>query len=513
MSTQSSAGNPPRLTVAMIVRDAEEVLEATLRQIAPIADEIVVVDTGSSDRTRQLALKFPEVSVRDFTWCDDFSAARNFAQQQATGDWIFWIDAGELISSAEAEQLREFVDKTANPANAYAMLIRVPRAPDSIAGEQAARVRLVPNQPGISWRGRVRENLSESLASAGKIVEGLPYRLERSDRDHRTSEKVRKARRNLQLAQLQIQEEGPTPAMLNCLGDAMQTLGDSGGAARCFRQSVQLGDADTIDVLEAYYGLLTALDQEADARDAQLSICLQALQAYPLDAQLLCAMGGYLQGQGRLDLAARSYQTAYQFGQVQPATWHLDEVSEVAAVCYSLTLQFENRDDEARQVLQQALDNSPHSTRLVRQLLDLDVKHGRRDEALEMVRLLPEDTPHREALRSAVRGACMAAAKNWISALAYLQAAYDDGCRDAICLRWLCVALLAGGKDAAAADVVAEWQTLDPHNIEANQYRQLLAHRDQPESSAHHEPHLRFSQTSFPADLARHSTAPAKSRS
>ena len=67
-------------------------------------------------------------------------------------------------------------------------------------------------------------------------------------------------------------------------------------------------------MLEAFYGILAALDQLPGARDKQLALCQEALAAFPFDAQLLCAMGNYLQQQGRIDLACRSFEAAARFG-------------------------------------------------------------------------------------------------------------------------------------------------------------------------------------------------------
>src|SRR6185503_5773742 len=94
-----------RLSVAIIVRDAAEALRLTLASIRDIADEIVVVDTGSTDPSRDVAIEFGTRLVT-FPWSDDFAAARNFARNQVTGDWILWLDAGETLSDEDGRALR-----------------------------------------------------------------------------------------------------------------------------------------------------------------------------------------------------------------------------------------------------------------------------------------------------------------------------------------------------------------------------------------------------------------------
>lgn len=86
----------PTLSVCMIVHDEENTLPRCLKSVEGLADEIVVVDTGPNDKTISLARKF-KARVFHFTWCDDFSAARNLYLKQAAGDWILQIDADEEL--------------------------------------------------------------------------------------------------------------------------------------------------------------------------------------------------------------------------------------------------------------------------------------------------------------------------------------------------------------------------------------------------------------------------------
>ena len=144
-------------------------------------------------------------------------------------------------------------------------------------------------------------------------------------------------------------------------------------------------------------------------------------------------------------------------------------------LCLSLSLELLGEDDEAREVVEQSLAGQNDPVRLRRRLIDLYVKHDRRKEALDQVSLLPAETPHRDALRSAVRGACLAAQKNWVAARAYLQTAYDSGCRDALCLRWLSVALVSTGDLAAAEPILRQWQAAQPGIAEPKRYLDMIA--------------------------------------
>ncbi|MBT2678863.1 glycosyltransferase [Bacillus sp. ISL-35] len=86
----------PFLSVCLIVKDEEKVLSRCLESVNGIADEIIIADTGSVDRTKEIALKYTDM-VYDYKWDEDFSKARNFAASRASGEWIFVIDADEYV--------------------------------------------------------------------------------------------------------------------------------------------------------------------------------------------------------------------------------------------------------------------------------------------------------------------------------------------------------------------------------------------------------------------------------
>jgi tetratricopeptide (TPR) repeat protein len=459
------------LSVAVIVRDDAEALAETLVSVRGLADQSVVLDTGSSDASRTVALE-AGAELFDTPWTDDFSAARNACWRHVRGSWVLWLDAGETVAAESRQPLRDLLSTGVEGDRAYALLVCVPPPVPYAAAEQIARVRLVPNHPGLHFTGRVRETLSQSLSAAGIRVEGLPYRIHRGPREHDPQRKAQRARRNLRLAQMEIGERGPLPHLLVCLGDAFQTLADNDRAARCFSQAVHAAPSGSLDMLEAYYGLLTSLDGSADQRQRQLDLAVEANSIFPLDAQLLCALGGYLQSMGQTELAQQSYETAFHYGQLNPLVWHVAEVRAIAAICWGITLQMQNKLDEAEQTLREALAACEGSVRVRRQLIELLVQRARRDEALEQVDQLPPETPHREALRSAVRGACLGVKKNWIAAKAYLQTAYHAGCRDALCMRWLATAAIAAGQLDEARQVLRSWADDEPDNPDL---RKLLA--------------------------------------
>lgn len=171
---------PPRLSVCMIARDEAEILAAALESVRGLADEIVVVDTGSVDDTVALA-RAHGARVDTIPWPDDFAAARNASLERATGDWILVLDADEVIEAADHATVRAALE---GPPAGYALLQRNYVAESVYAAWMendgrcarsapwpgyvtASQIRLVPNRPDIRYGGAVHEDLSASLVEAG----------------------------------------------------------------------------------------------------------------------------------------------------------------------------------------------------------------------------------------------------------------------------------------------------------------------------------------------------------
>jgi tetratricopeptide (TPR) repeat protein len=170
----------------------------------------------------------------------------------------------------------------------------------------------------------------------------------------------------LRLIEIEAGETGLDGRLLVGRAEAQAALGDHAAAAINFHQAIRTSPRGSLEMLEAYYGLLSSLDVNPAYRERQLAIGLEALEIYPIDAQLLCVMGGYLQQQNRLDLAARAFRVAVEHGGVEPEIWHLCDIAEVALSCLVATLELQSEGIEAQRVLDAALHASPRSHRLRR---------------------------------------------------------------------------------------------------------------------------------------------------
>lgn len=153
------------ISLCMIVKNEEDVIANCLESVKDIVDEIIIVDTGSDDKTKRIVKKYTE-KIYDFKWIDDFSAARNFAFSKATKDYILWLDADDVVLPEDGEKfkaLKETLDPTVDSVTA-----KYNTAFDEYGNVTASyrRNRLVKRSNNFQWFGFVHEY----LAVGGNII-------------------------------------------------------------------------------------------------------------------------------------------------------------------------------------------------------------------------------------------------------------------------------------------------------------------------------------------------------
>jgi tetratricopeptide (TPR) repeat protein len=177
-------GMHPNISLCMIVRDEASVLEQALSSVLPIVSEIIVVDTGSIDSSKDVALKFG-ATIIDFAWTGDFAEARNISLAAARGDWILVLDADEAIDS---EQHQELIRLTSDNNKCYELIQRHYSNDHRLSDYQVCTkqypqwerhytgffesklVRLFPNNRGISYVGRIHELVEPSISTLPELT-------------------------------------------------------------------------------------------------------------------------------------------------------------------------------------------------------------------------------------------------------------------------------------------------------------------------------------------------------
>ncbi|MGO5095647.1 tetratricopeptide repeat-containing glycosyltransferase family 2 protein [Agathobaculum sp. LCP25S3_E8] len=287
------------ISLCMIVKDEEAVLARCLDSAAEIADEIVVVDTGSSDRTKEIAANYGRVF--DFVWCDDFAAARNYSFSQATKDFLLWLDADDVITPEDKVrflQLKQELDQTTD----------VVMLPYHTAFDERGRPcytyyreRLLRRAAGFHWVGAVHECITPCghIRYADAAVTHHKEKMVDSDRNLKIYERMLARGEKLDArAQFYYARELMTHQRF------MQ-------AVSAFENFLHRPDGWVENQIEACRNLadcLVALGERKQARQA-------LVRSFVLDSprgETCCALAALEMEDGRLEQSRFWYETALQ---------------------------------------------------------------------------------------------------------------------------------------------------------------------------------------------------------
>ena len=266
-------------SAALIVKNEEKLLGQCLRSLQGLVDEIVVVDTGSTDRTQAITLEYG-ARLHDFKWCNDFAAARNYALDQVRGEWVLYIDADERVRPGHADQLR---GKLQDPAF-FAFRVQLHPRPSATA---YAELRIFRSDPRIRFRGRIHENIRPGIdlyrsQLGGQIgASGLTI-----DHEGYEVDQHRKHQRNLPLLRMALREE---PDRVYCwcdLANIYAALGKDRNAKKARKRALDIVRGKKrlrADDCLPYLGLI---EWKLKSRQDPLPLLKEALSRFPANLQL-----------------------------------------------------------------------------------------------------------------------------------------------------------------------------------------------------------------------------------
>ncbi|MFP4698248.1 MAG: glycosyltransferase [Eubacteriales bacterium] len=153
------------ISLCMIVKNEEEVLGRCLDSIVDIVDEIIIVDTGSTDSTKEIAEEYG-AKIYDFQWVDDFSAARNYAFSKGTKEYLFWLDADDVILEEDRKKLKRVKEKMPKNIDVLMMKYNTGIKDDGEVMMTFYRERLIKRDKNFKWVEPVHEYVNFS----GKVV-------------------------------------------------------------------------------------------------------------------------------------------------------------------------------------------------------------------------------------------------------------------------------------------------------------------------------------------------------
>jgi glycosyltransferase involved in cell wall biosynthesis len=294
-----------------IVRDEESNLPRCLESVRGLFDEIVVVDTGSRDRTIEIARSFG-ARVFDFVWVDDFAAARNAALARATCDYAFWLDADDLIEPPERAKLEELMDRlrgdrplagstqkgtdtgvlgrsqspfaSAVPM-AYVVRCRCDPGPDGNGGDTVVdHIRLFPVIEGVRWTYRVHEQILPALKRAGVPLQWTDITVRHTGYSDRAL-RLRKLERDCRILREELAERPDDPFTLFNLGSIAIERAEWDESLDYLKQSLSRS-APTDSITRKLFALIARAHQMKGDHVAALNCCAEGLSFDPDDAEL-----------------------------------------------------------------------------------------------------------------------------------------------------------------------------------------------------------------------------------
>ena len=147
-----------KISVCMIVKDEGQVLNRALDCVKSFADEIIIVDTGSKDDTKEIAARYTD-KIFDFIWCNDFSKARNMSFEKATGDYLMWLDADDVIPYEEQQKILDLKNKISANYSPDIIMCQYVNSVDAQGKPDFYyyRERFIKNHCGYRWYEPVHE--------------------------------------------------------------------------------------------------------------------------------------------------------------------------------------------------------------------------------------------------------------------------------------------------------------------------------------------------------------------
>jgi len=270
----------------MIVKNEEKNIERALGWSKDITFEQIVVDTGSTDRTVELAEKMG-AKVYHFEWINDFSAARNYSLEQATGDWIIIVDADEYLPTEDATKLVEHIKRIESDAelcdNCIALSCSAINVDDNGRPmSTVSNVRMFRNIPLIRFSGRIHE---QHNIDAGKVIRMNDVQFVHTGYSETARNESSKINRNIELLRTELENDPENPNIKAYLADSLELSDNEADIAEAGKLFTEVINSDTPVhprlKIKAYVHFLNKYVNDLENRDKCEELCQKALDEFP----------------------------------------------------------------------------------------------------------------------------------------------------------------------------------------------------------------------------------------
>ncbi len=341
------------ITLAMIVKNEAGNLRNCLKSACGQVDEIVIVDTGSTDATPEIAREYTD-RIYHFPWNEDFSAARNFAIEKARGEWILCLDADEELIPGTGS-LKELVARDSG-TEVYLLPLNNSTADTAGRYNRFHVLRLFKNNGRYRFQGKIHEQVTVPESGTVAVAEGPVI-------NHRMlspRERNRKRSRNLVLLKKAYSEDPQNHFLQYYLGIEWFMLGKADKALPFFRQAYRgLTDRNLLFKGPALRYLLICL-KELGRLDEAICLCLEADRNYPEYTDIYYLGGILFEEKKEYLLAVKWFNRALKCGTPPPLYSHMNGAGSFLA-CYHLGYCYEmlGRPEAAMNYYEQALEVNP----------------------------------------------------------------------------------------------------------------------------------------------------------
>ncbi len=254
-----------RLSQCMIVKNEEKNIRRALSWGKGIVCEQIVVDTGSTDRTVEIAREMG-AKIFHFEWIDDFSAAKNYAIEQASGDWIAFLDADEYFTEASVQKILPVIQKVEKGAYSGSEIVAIATELMSIdekgrPGVSGQQIRIFRNIPKLRYRNRIHEELEYAGRGTFDVLDSRgDLTIYHTGYTKEAFEQTGKSERNIRMLKKELEDDPENVGALVYLGDSYMTGNSYEKAKECFHEALKYGTEkeDTLpkDLLRAASMLL-----------------------------------------------------------------------------------------------------------------------------------------------------------------------------------------------------------------------------------------------------------------
>lgn len=312
---------PPLISACMIVKNEADALPECLSSLRDYIDEICIVDTGSTDETVTVARSFG-ATVSFHEWTNDFSAARNAALRQATGQWILIIDADETLCREDGPALRRLLESSEHEAYFIQLLSFIKdNSPDSVVRNQV--VRLIRNRPAYCYNGRIHEGLD--LTSAQGKVAYSDIRIYHYGYLKDVIHRKEKRQRNLSLLQKEVDQNPENPYFRFNIGTEYFNLGEYEKALEHYEEAARWASPKHLYahlLVKRRISCLQALGRHFKA----LQVAKQAQKQFPHFTDVVFQKAQSFLCMGQLTNALQTFRSCVEIGEPTGVFHPLEEV-------------------------------------------------------------------------------------------------------------------------------------------------------------------------------------------